>query len=553
MRPSRLHLIAMVFLSGFAVMVVELAGSRLLTPLFGSSVSVWGGLIGVVLTFLTGGYYIGGILSDRRPSPSLLSLSVFTGGLLTLSVPFYSSAILEYAWRAGIDNVTGAIVASILLLGPPTLLLGAVSPFAVKLSAKGLEDLGSRAGSLYAVSTIGSIAGTFGTIFVLLPMLDVRTTFLGVGMALMALGSIGLKLMHKAMLVAVALLALSPLGLAAGLIATSAGEKIEARETPYSSLAVVRTDDLLILYLNGLPHSGMRIDRPSELVFTYTKFFELALALKPDSESILFVGGGGFSGPKYFLERFQSVFVDVVEIDPVVIEVAEKYFHVNRSARLSIYNEDGRVYLQKTSKKYDAIILDAYAKTYVPYHLLTYEFFSLLREKLKDDGVVVSNLIASLTGDTSTILWSTYKTMSSVFPRLYIMKASDNHAQMVQNLILVACASDCILEEAIEAWPNSDLMKLVRSGLWTMIPNLAEFPVLTDQYAPVESMINPVTGRPYSVALELGNVSLPTLFYSGNNALVTSLVLTMDLVLVLNLIVEASMATLTQKSTRRMY
>jgi hypothetical protein len=124
---------------------------------------------------------------------------------------------------------------------------------------------------------------------------------------------------------------------------------------------------------------------------------------------------------------------------------------------------------------------------------------------------------------------------------------------MVQNLILVACASDCILEEAIEAWPNSDLMKLVRRGLWTMIPNLAEFPVLTDQYSPVESMINPVTGRPYSVALELGNVSLPTLFYSGNNALATSLVLTMDLVLVLNLIVEASMATLTQKSTRRMY
>jgi predicted membrane-bound spermidine synthase len=540
MRLSHLQIAFTVFLSGSAVMVIELTGSRLLTPLFGSSISVWGSLIGVVLSSLTAGYYLGGVLSDRRPELRLLNQIVLTGGLLTFSVPFYSPAVLESVLALGLGDASGSLFASALILGPPTFLLGIVSPFAVKLSARGLYEVGSRAGSLYALSTFGSILGTFGTVFVLVPTFDIRTIFLGMGVALMAVGAVGLGLMHRAIVAVVVLLSVSPLGLASGLITSAAGETIELRETPYSSLAVVKSDDLLILYLNGLPHSGMKIDNPGELVFTYTRFFELALTLNPGSERVLFVGGGGFSGPKYFLEKFPTLYVDVVEIDPDVIEVAKKYFHVRDDARLTIYNEDGRAHLHRTNKKYDAVILDAYAKTYVPYHLLTYEFFMLLRERLKDDGVVVSNMIASLTGDTSVILWSTYKTMSLVFPQIHVLKASGVDSPMVQNLVLVACTSSCPLEEAIARWPNEDLAKLVEVGVWTRIPELSEFPVLTDHYSPAESMINPVTGRPYNVALELGNYSLPTLIYAGSNVLATSIVLVLDVVLIFNLITSVS-------------
>ncbi len=525
MRLGRLRLLALVFLAGAAVMVIELAGSRLLTPVFGSSVFVWGGIIGVVLSSLAAGYYLGGRISDLRPDPRLLDTIVFTGGVLAILIPFLSPMSIEAVLSVGLEERWGALLASLALLAPSNLLLGMVSPFAVKLATRELRELGSSAGYLYAVSTLGSIFGTFGTVFILIPALDVRTIFLGVGLTLMAVSTVRLGASSKATFAAILLLLISPLGLVGGQVAVASGQVVESRETPYNSLVVARSDDLQVLYLNGLPHSGMSLKKPNELVFTYTKFFEAALALNRGADEVLFIGGGGFSGPKYFLTRHPNITIEVVEIDPVVVEVAKKYFSVPNNERLIIHIDDGRVFLQRIDKKFDAIIIDAYAKTYIPYHLLTLEFFRLVRDRLESGGVVVSNVIASVAGDTSEILWSTYRTMSLVFPRIYVVKASDRGAPLVQNIILIACVDgDCNLLDSLSKWENKELESLVTKGLWTRLPDLNEYKVLTDDYSPVESLINPVTGKPYSVELESGEYSIPAIIMGGSNSLALTVV-----------------------------
>lgn len=507
-------------------MIIELAGSRLLTPVFGSSVFVWGGIIGVVLSSLAAGYYLGGRISDRRPDPRLLDVIVFTGGVLVISIPFLSPVSIEAALSAGLEERWGALFASMALLAPSNLLLGMVSPFAVKLATSELREVGSSAGYLYAVSTLGSIVGTFGTIFILIPALDVRTIFLGVGLALMAASMSRLGASSKATFAAILLFLLSPLGLVGGQVVAASGQVVESRETPYNSLVVARNGDLQVLYLNGLPHSGMSLRNPDDLVFTYTKFFEVALALNSGADDVLFIGGGGFSGPKYFLSKYPNITVEVVEIDPVVVEVAKKYFQVPDDKRLIIHIDDGRVFLQRVGKKFDAIIIDAYAKTYIPYHLLTLEFFRLVRDRLESGGVVVSNIIASIAGDTSEILWSTYRTMSLVFPKIYVVKASEQGAPLVQNIILVACVEEnCDLLDSLSRWGNRELGSLVARGLWSRVPDLTEYKVLTDDYSPVESLINPVTGKPYSVELESGEYSVPAILMGGSNSLALMVVM----------------------------
>ncbi|MDW8073291.1 MAG: fused MFS/spermidine synthase [Nitrososphaerota archaeon] len=501
-------------------MAIELAGSRLLTPVFGSSVFVWGSIIGIVLSSLAAGYYLGGRVSDRIPDARLLDTIVFTGGILAISVPYLSTISIEAVLSLGLEERWGALISSLALLAPSNLLLGMVSPFAVKLMTRELRELGTSAGYLYAVSTLGSIFGTFGTVFILIPATDIRSIFLGVGFTLMAISSLRLGLPSKATFAAMLILLLSPIGLLGGPALAATGRVLEARETPYNSLVVAVSGDIQILYLNGLPHSGMSIKEPDRLVFTYTKFFELAVALKRNAERVLFIGGGGFSGPKYFLQEFPSLVVEVVEIDPVVIEVARKYFDVPDEPQLIIHNDDGRVFLQKVERKFDGIIIDAYAKTYIPYHLMTLEFFRLVKNRLSDDGVVVSNIIASVSGDTSEILWSAYKTMSQVFPRIFVIKASETPAPLVQNIIIIACAqAGCDLAAALSEWQNRELADLVSRGLWTRIPDLTEYRILTDNYSPVESMINPVTGRPYSVELESGDHGIPAMLMAGSNSL----------------------------------
>ncbi|MCS6769303.1 MAG: fused MFS/spermidine synthase [Candidatus Caldarchaeum sp.] len=516
---KNLGLAVLVVLSGAVVMCVEMAASRLLAPVFGNTIFVWGSLIGVVLTALSAGYVLGGRLADRVANIKTLAAIVFTGGLLTFSIPYISPMVLEAVAEAGLDERFGPLVSTALLIAPPTIPLGMVSPYAIKLLSTIRSRVGSSAGDVYSLSTVGSIAGTFITVFILIPSLDVRTVILSGGALLMAVSALYLSKMSKLITLALFMMVLTPAGYLVQSVAASGGEVVYVKETLYNSLVVVRQDEILTLYLNGLPHSAASVKNPYSLVFPYTRFFELGPALSPNATNALFVGGGGFSGPKYFLKNYPNIRVDVVELDPDVVDAARRFFMLPEDSRLRVFVEDGRTFLQRGGMVYDVVVMDAYAKTYFPFHLMTLEFYRLVRQRMSDDGVLVINLIASLTGDTSEIFWSEYKTVGEVFEKLFVFKASEFSGGSVQNLILVACASaSCSLDGVEARVKDSWLAAKVRTNLWTAIPSLEEYTTLTDGYAPVERMINPVTGKPYSVELEGYGGSLPTLFYAGSNA-----------------------------------
>ncbi len=505
-----------VFTSGFGVMALELLGSRLVTPVFGNSTSTWGSLIGVVLAGLAGGYRFGGKLADRSPTRVRFSTIVFTGGILVVLVPFIAPSALALSLSLGLGDQYGPLLATTLILGLPTFILGMASPFAIRISAEKLESVGNVAGNLYSISTVGSIAGVFGTVFVLMPLWDVRSIIFGLGVALMVVAVVWLP---RSSIVVVALIALilasSATATVTQLVARS-GSVVYEKQTPYSTLDVVDLGAQRTLYLNGLPQSAMDLTNTTRLVYAYTTFFNLGFLLNPDVADVLFVGGGGFSGPKYFLAAYPRVHVDVAEIDPDVIETARKYFAVNPDPRLSIFNEDGRLYLAETGKSYDMIVLDAYAKTYVPFHLLTREFMQLLYSHLSPNGVVISNLIGSLVGDTSDLLRAAYKTASTVFTNSAVF-ATQRFGGFVQNVILVyGRASSPPLASLVSSTNAASAIKYV-DFFYRDHVIVDDVPVLTDNYAPVETLLNPVTGRPYVLEQQVGRL-LPMTAVEGNYA-----------------------------------
>ena len=515
-------LAVLVFVSGMASMSLEFAASRILIPVFGSSIYTWGSLIGVILTGLSLGYHIGGKLADKNPNFLKLCLVIFTAGLYIIFIPFIAPTITSSFIQVVSNSQYASLFAVFTLLVAPTFLLGIVSPYAIKLATRRLAELGNVSGNLYSLSTIGSIVGTFLTVFILIPTFEINYILFGLGVTLMVFSSLfGLARFPKVLtgLVVVVLLLFFPsISLSsAGNVMVHTGTLVYEKETLYSHLDVIDYGNIRTLYLDGNIHSQMYKDKPEELVNTYTKYFHLGFLFNPNAKDILFVGGGGFSGPKNFLSMYSDVRMDVVEIDPDVIKAARDYFNlpVDNGSRLMIHNDDARNFLSKTEKKYDLIILDAFSQNYVPFHLMTLEYFQLLDKKLTSDGVIISNNIGSMTGDTSEIVRAVYKTISQVFPSLYIFPTEDNPRNL-QNIMLAAMKTPTVeysKDELRQLASNNDrnnhnsstvLADLDYSEhLYDAELKTSDVPLLTDQFAPVEILINPVTNEPYN----LGNIS----------------------------------------------
>jgi len=510
-------LAVLVFVSGMASMSLEFAASRILIPVFGSSIYTWGSLIGVILTGLSLGYHIGGKLADKNPNFLKLCLVIFTAGLYIIFIPFIAPTITSSFIQFVSDSQYASLFAVFTLLIVPTFLLGIVSPYAIKLATRRLAELGNVSGNLYSLSTIGSIVGTFLTVFILIPTFEINYIIFGLGVTLMVFSSLfGLARFPKVLtvfVVVVLLLFFPSISLSsAGNVMVHTGTLVYEKETLYSHLDVIDYGNIRTLYLDGNIHSQMYKDKPEELVNTYTKYFHLGFLFNPNAKDVLFVGGGGFSGPKNFLSMYSDVHIDVVEIDPDVISAARDYFSlpVDNGSKLMIYNDDARNFLSKTEKKYDLIILDAFSKNYVPFHLMTLEYFQLLGERLTSDGVIISNNIGSMAGDRSDIVRAVYKTISQVFPSVYVFPTEHN-SRNLQNIMLVAMKTptEYSKDELRQLGSNNDnnnhnfstaladldyLEHLYEADLKT-----SDVPLLTDQFAPVEILINPVTNEPYNL------------------------------------------------------
>jgi spermidine synthase len=495
-------------------MALELLGSRLLAPVFGNSIFVWGSLIGVVLAALSSGYYFGGRLADRQPNLQTLSGVIFAAAILIVALPALTPPVLDVIVKLNLGERYSPLIATTCLLAPPSLLLGMVSPFAIRLAARTVKKIGGAAGDLYAISTLGSIVGTFVTVFVLIPEFGVNKIILAIGVALLIIAFIGLGSRMKVLILVILVILpfAAPYMVSRRLtIATytlALGDTIYETDTPYHHLQIADSFDMAhhstirILILDDNLHSAMDLENPDRTVFPYTDYFHLGFLLNPNVTRVLFIGGGGFTGPKSFLRDYSNVQVDVVEIDAEVIRVAEQYFQVDASnPRLHIYNDDGRIFLHETSQKYDLIILDAYSRSYVPFHLMTAEFFKELATHLKYGGSVISNLISGISSNADQLLVAEVNTMHSVFPNVYSFAVSGTSVADVQNVILLATLLPQYFSEI-------DFEKLAATNVIRTHLGLAEeamhyftvsgnsSPVLTDNYAPVESLLNPMNGMP---------------------------------------------------------
>jgi spermidine synthase len=508
-----------VIVCGAVVMALELTASRILAPYFGSSIFVWGSLIGVVLTGMSAGYYIGGRVADRRPHFGTFCLVILTSGIFILLIPTVTPVVFDFITSLSLGERLSPLLASATILTLPSFLLGMISPYAIRLAAKNLSDIGNLAGKLYALSTAGSILGTFVTAFLLIPEIGVVKILQLLGIVLVGLSFLGLRGKLRAVLILV--LALSaflapPVSISPNvmLFKLSLNEVLLEKETLYHHMAIMEGMDpfhggkVRTMILDDHLHSAMDLNDRQRIIYNYNNYFHMGFVFTSNVTSVLFIGGGGFSGPKRFLDDYPYASVDVVEIDDEVISAAKRYFNVKDDARMRIFNEDGRLYLARSEKKYDLIVLDAYSRTYVPFHLMTLEFFREVNKDLTPSGVVVSNIIASLSGSSSELFKAECNTVKQVFSNIYVFQAgtggteSTGNYGVTQNLALVATKTSerYSKDELIARAASSSVIRIADFSRYTK--TLVEDDrvtvgriVLTDDYAPVETLLNPLTGE----------------------------------------------------------
>lgn len=479
-----------VFVSGALVMIFEIVGSRLLAPYIGTSTYIWTSLIGVILGSLSLGYWLGGRAADSNPRKFVLSNILFSaGGLISLSL-LLQEIVLSVLASAPFRLEIKAVLAALILFAPASVFFGFVTPYSVRLRLNSMADAGETVGRLYALSTVGSILGTFAAGFVLLPFIGtIRTLYLITAVLFaLAIAIAPLELNRRK------LSALIMFPLAVGLnefvrYSLALSSNFQDIDTEYSRVRVFDTTDketnkpIRVLTLDPFStQSAIFLDDPEKTPINYVQYYHLLRHFKPDFQNTLLIGGAGYTFPKEYLRKYPGKKIDVVEIDPQMTEIARKYFQLRENSDLRVFHEDGRIFLNTNQIRYDAILIDAFGAVYsVPFQLTTIEAVKKISQSLSDDGVVIVNLISAIEGEGSQFLQAEFKTYQQVFPHVRVFRVFPERAKTeTQNLILLASKStDFPLVSSDEE--ISDLLKNAYQE-----PLSLTVPVLTDDLAPVE-------------------------------------------------------------------
>ncbi|GAF81716.1 unnamed protein product, partial [marine sediment metagenome] len=358
-----------VFLCGAVVMTFELVGSRVLGPYFGTSIFVWTSLIGIILGSLSLGYYLGGKIADKNPKLNYLSFIIFLSSIsIGLTIPIKDPLLIILQTNLT-DIRIASVFASFILFSPTSVLLGMVSPYAVKLKIDNLNTSGSIVGNLYAISTTGSIVGTFLSGFYLIPQFGTNKLLILLSVTLIIISlTIFAKQFIKIKLFTLIIILFGWIMISDSNVIFKKNGFIDI-DTAYNRIWIYDYNAaginrlVRIMKINNENHSSMFIDS-DELVNEYTKYYHLAKHFNPNFKKTLMLGGGGYSYPKDFLSKYPGALIDVIEIDPMVTILAKKYFNLKENSRLKIYHEDARVYLNKTQEKYDVIFGDAFTSHY---------------------------------------------------------------------------------------------------------------------------------------------------------------------------------------------
>lgn len=512
-------LIVLVFVAGACSLAVELSASRLLAPYFGTSLFVWANLIGLILLYLTIGYYVGGRLADRFPRPGVLYLLTTVAAFLIGVIPFISRPILSWSLTSfatySISVFYGSLVAVIFLFAIPMILLGCVSPFAIRLRIEQVGRSGHTAGQLYAISTAGSILGTFLPVLWLIPTIGTRYTFFVFAVSLLLVSIVGLittqlsmprlpdtrKRLDKSLL---SILLLIPMGAVVlsvnGPIKPPSGSDgggvlVAERESAYNYIQVVRVGEQMQLVLNeGLAiHS---IYDPNQILtqgpwdyFMVAPYFNKPPFTQNQVHRACIIGLGAGTIPRELTAAYGPIPIDGVEIDGTIVDLGRQYFHMNEP-NLNVIVQDGRYFLRTTSHKYDIIGIDAYQQPYVPFQLTTLEFFQEVRAHLTPTGVTVIN--AGRTSKDFRLVEALAQTMRGVFSHVYIIDT-----ERFTNSIIIGTNAPTSLDNfrTNAAGLTNPLLQSVAQASLTY-GNMREERItniyFTDDRAPVEQLIDQI-------------------------------------------------------------
>jgi spermidine synthase len=488
---NRAWLYAVVAISGACVLAIEILGTRLLGPFYGVSLFLWSALISVTLAALSVGYAVGGRLADRSPSPIWLARWVAGAGIWMLLVPWLRAPLLAAGEALGLRG--SVLIAAFALFFPPLALLGMVSPYAIRIHTSRIDQVGRTAGDLYAVSTVASVGAALLTGFWLIPNIGVTRLASATGLLLLLAALIAWlsEGPSRNRPMALLLIALPGAGGAWRLARPESAPSEQVRfiaQSPYAEIRVVDRKGLRYLLIDGGTHSIVKPGTP-EIHLPYVHAAELVKELFRGPGDLLLVGLG--SGSTAHLFARDGWKVDAVEIDPVVVRVAREHFAL-RPADAAIQVMDGRRFLASAGRRYDAIFLDAFGSSSIPFHLVTAEAMAAARARLRPGGVLALNVQA--VGWHDPLVQSLGVTLRTRFPDVLALPIAEPPNRL-GNLILIASdhpmeISDDALGHPIDwlADPYLHWRILVRNHAWDnrFVPGSPAARVLTDDLNPAD-------------------------------------------------------------------
>lgn len=505
MKPAeKKYLYGAVFASGMTTLAAELTAGRLLGNIFGTSNLIWASIIGLILIYLTVGYFLGGWWADRSPYLRTMYLIMAWGAFLIGLVPSVANPVLRLAADAfdqlEIGILLGAFTGVLVLFSVPITLLGTTSPFAIRLAIRTPEEAGRVSGRVYAVSTLGSFVGTFLPVLLLIPTIGTRMTFIVFSLFLMLVALTGLWLSHgwkmaiRWVWMPILILLLAVFGNGRGIKATQ-GQLYET-ESQYNYIQVLEVDGYRFLRLNegqGI-HSAYH---PTDInyygpwkQFLVAPFFNQPSVTPEDVQSIAIVGLAAGTTARQATEVFGAIPIDGFEIDGRIIEVGEQYFEM-KQPNLNALAQDGRWGLEHSSRKYDLIALDAYRPPYIPWHLATLEYFQIVSNRLTDKGAIAIN-VGRAPGDRR-LIDALVVTLMEVFPSVYVMDVPETFNSVIY-ATKQTTTEEYLYANLFELTENPDVHPLLIEAMKITALNFQPISesgtVFTDDLAPIEWITN---------------------------------------------------------------
>jgi spermidine synthase len=479
-----------VFVVGSASLGSEIAAARLLAPYFGDSTIIWANTIGVVLVALSVGYWIGGQMADRDATPAGLHRLLLIAAVLLAIVPFLAGPFLGAAVDA-LDTVragafVGSLVGVLVLVATPVLVLGMVSPFAIRLALHEIDDAGRTSGRLYALSTLGSLAGTFLSALLLIPLVGTRRTFLTFALALAVVGLLGIARARWAVVPAAVAAALAlPVGIVKA--ESNAGRVVDDADTEYQYARVIESpggERRLELNEGQAIHS---LIRPGSYLTDgyWDDMILLPAAARGGTppRSIAILGNAGGTVARAVGHYWPDTLIDGVEIDGEVSELGRRWFDM-RAPRLRTYTEDARPFLRRTKERYDAILVDAYRQPYIPFYMSTREFFELAADRLAPGGRVIINVGHPERSDALEKVLTA--TMREAFASVVRVPSESTNTILVGGDASLTAGA---LRPAVARLP-ADLRPRATMDAQIAEPGLRGGSVYTDDKAPVEWLVD---------------------------------------------------------------